>query len=114
MYSVQKTKDVNFFKQFDYILFFSVLLLSIIGVVVLDSATHMAEPAVHARYMKTQIFSIILGVIAALVISIIDYKYYLKSFGFILYVLCIGLLVVVLFKGVGENWAAKAGCGFLL
>ncbi|HHV98118.1 MAG TPA: rod shape-determining protein RodA [Clostridiaceae bacterium] len=108
MYSVQKTKDINFFKQFDYILFFSVLLLSIIGVVVLDSATHMAEPAVHARYMKTQIFSIILGVIAAITISVIDYKYYLKTLGFVLYGLCIALLVVVLFKGVGESWGSKS------
>lgn len=108
MYSIQKSKGIDFFKQFDYILFFSVLLLSIIGIIVLDSATHMAEPAIHARYMKTQIGSVILGIIAALIICIIDYKYYLKTLGFILYVVCIGLLGVVLFKGIGDHWGSRS------
>ena len=78
MYFVEETKGVNFLKQFDYILFFSVLLLTMTGLVVLSSATRTMPSG--AGLMKTQVISIILGVIAALVMSSLDYKT-LKSIG---------------------------------
>ena len=39
MYFVEKTKGLNFFKHFDYLLFFAILILSGIGLLVLYSAT---------------------------------------------------------------------------
>jgi rod shape determining protein RodA len=98
MYFVEETKGVNFLKQFDYILFFSVLLLTMTGLVVLSSATRTMPSG--AGLMKTQVISIILGVIAALVMSSLDYKT-LKSIGFIFYLGCIALLIYVLKWGVG-------------
>jgi len=109
MYIVEKTKEINFVKQFDYYLFFSVIVLSVIGLVVLDSATHSMDPAKHNKYMITQLASILLGITAALIISVIDYKYYLKNTGLIIYFVSVVLLVVVLFKGVGdESWGSRS------
>ncbi|NSW90723.1 MAG: FtsW/RodA/SpoVE family cell cycle protein [Firmicutes bacterium] len=98
MYFIEKIKGVNYLKQFDYILFISVLILSIIGLVVLNSAT-LSMPG-GGSIMKTQIVSVIIGVIASLVISAFDYNNF-KSIAFILYLVSIGLLMLVLFIGVG-------------
>lgn len=98
MYFVEETKGVNYLKQFDYILFFSVLLLTITGLVVLSSAARTMSSG--SSIMKTQVASIILGVITALIMSAFDYKS-LKSIGFIFYFGCIGMLVYVFKWGVG-------------
>lgn len=41
MYFIYKAKGINFFKHFDYILFISVIILSIIGIIILSSATRV-------------------------------------------------------------------------
>ena len=103
MYFVEKTKGTNFIKQFDYLLFLSVILLSTIGIVVLDSATNTMTLAEHSRYMNTQALSLIIGVSVALIICVIDYKYYIKPIGILFYLTCVVLLVIVLFKGMGYS-----------
>lgn len=109
MLFVEKIKGINVAKQFDYMLFFSVLILSIIGIVVLDSATHSMPMEKHTRYMKVQLLSLILGIIIALVISLVDYKYYFKNVGILFYLFNVGLLVYVLFRGIGDkSWGSRS------
>ncbi len=98
MYFVEKTKGVNYLKHFDYILFVSVLTLSIIGLIVLSSATRTMPGG--RGMMSLQIASLVIGIISSLIISALDYKSF-KSIGFFLYFITIGLLVYVIFKGVG-------------
>lgn len=98
MYFIEKTNDTNYFKQFDYLLFISIIILSIIGLVVLSSATRAISGG--SGKMKTQIVSVILGIIIAIIISAFDYNSF-KAIGFVFYIFCIGLLIYVLLRGVG-------------
>lgn len=96
MYSVEKTQGINLLHRFDYVLMGSVLLLTAIGLLVLDSATLSMSNG--PSLMKRQILSIILGVIVCLVINLLDYKDF-KIFGIIFYFISVALLVyVLLFK----------------
>lgn len=72
MYFVEKTKGVNYLKHFDYILFISVLMLSAIGLIVLNSATRTISGG--RSMMIVQIISLVIGIIASLIISALDYK----------------------------------------
>jgi rod shape determining protein RodA len=98
MYFVERTKSVNFFKQFDYMLFISVLVLSVAGLIILSSAVRAM--ANSKDMMNLQIASLIIGVIISIIISALDYKSF-KAIGFFAYFITLGLLVYVLFKGVG-------------
>ncbi|MCX7710936.1 MAG: rod shape-determining protein RodA [Clostridia bacterium] len=106
MYFVEKTKGINAAKQFDYFLFISVLLLSIFGIIVLSSATlTFANPM---KSMTTQVVSLVVGAVLAIIVSSIDYKDF-KVLGVILYIISIALLVLVLFMGKGENtWGSRS------
>lgn len=116
MYFVEKTRGINLVKQFDYLLFINVLAISAIGLAVLNSATKVMPNNINgSTIMRTQIISLILGIIVSLVISSIDYKDF-KYFGILLYVVNAGLLVLVLFKGFGQNlgstsWLRIPGLG---
>ena len=98
MYFVEKIKGTDYFRQFDYVLFLSILALSVIGIVVLSSATFSMNEG--ASIMKTQVVSLILGIIASLIISVIDYNS-LKQVATLLYLITVGLLLFVLYAGVG-------------
>lgn len=98
MYFLTKTKGVNYFKHFDYFLFTCVFILSIIGLVVLGSATRTIIGG--KSMMSMQIASLVIGVIGSLVICVLDYKSF-KTISLILYFVTIGLLIYVLIWGVG-------------
>jgi rod shape determining protein RodA len=103
MYFVEKTKGNNYIKQFDYVLFITVLVLSLIGIVVLMSAMGIDPrdpwntPNAMTSWIK-QLICLIIGIASAFVLCAIDYKDY-KTIGFALYVLCVFLLVLVLLFG---------------
>lgn len=106
MYFVEKRKGINFFKNFDYPLFFAVLLLSAIGIVVLSSATRSMESG-RSIMLKQQI-SLLIGVFIALVLSATDYKDF-KIVGIFLYSASIILLILVLYIGKGkEEWGSRS------
>lgn len=108
MYSVEKTKNFNYFKQFDYPLFISVLLLSIIGILVLSSATRVMPGNVDGdRMMIVQSIGLVLGIVLSLIISAIDYKDF-KVIGIVVYFASILLLVMVLFIGTGAEQGSKS------
>ena len=106
MYYVEKTKGFEYQKQFDYILFTAVLLLTAIGIIALSSAVKTIPGG--DKMLVKQVVSVIIGITAALVINMIDYKDF-KTIGFILYYGSIVLLVLVLFIGTGkEKWGSNS------
>ncbi|NLL05023.1 MAG: rod shape-determining protein RodA [Clostridiaceae bacterium] len=105
MYYVEKTKDFNFFKKFDYILFSAIIILSIIGAFVVSSAVN---PMGNARRMIiVHVGSIIVGIVAAIIISCIDYKDY-RTLGIFFYIVTTGFLVYVLFAGIGDQYGSRS------
>jgi len=109
MYSVEKTKGINFFKQFDYTLFTAVLLLAACGMFVLRSATLVMPGGGDGnRIMLMQSIGLALGIILALVLSFVDYKDF-KTIGFIFYILSTCLLLLVLFAGTGKSQVGTNG-----
>lgn len=105
MYSIEKSKGFNVLGNFDYILFFLVSLLSIIGLFVVRSAT--LELAKGDKMFYVQLISWIIGVALSVLISNMDYKD-LKNLGIILYIFCILLLILVLFVGYGETLNSRS------
>ncbi len=105
MYHVEKTKGINLIKRFDYILFIAVIILTGIGIVVVRSAT-MTMPGAN-RMMMTQMAGVFLGVIAALVMSRIDYKDF-KTLGILFYTGSVVLLIAVLFIGTGDSLGSRS------
>ena len=95
MYYVEKTKDIDYLRQFDYMLFFSVLLMSLFGVISLRSALGVRE--VSSVWLK-QVICLCIGVVAAVIISGIDYKDF-RTLGIFLYLGSTVLLVLVLLIG---------------
>ena len=61
MYVMEKTKDFNFFKKFDYILFSAIIILSIIGTFVVSSAVNTMPTA--RRMMIVHVGAILVGII---------------------------------------------------
>jgi rod shape determining protein RodA len=110
MYFVDRSDGFKYFRSFDYLLFFSVIILSLVGIVILSSAVQTFRNP-RADIIK-QLVSIILGVIIALSISIFDYRY-IKNISFILYGVCVLLLLAVFFVGYEiENTGAKSWLDF--
>lgn len=95
MYYVEKTKGTDFFKQFDYPLFAAVILMSLFGVAALRSA--LGEQGVSSVWLK-QVICLCIGIVAAIVISAIDYKDF-RTMGIIVYLGSIALLILVLLIG---------------
>ncbi|WFA10230.1 rod shape-determining protein RodA [Tissierella sp. Yu-01] len=93
------------FKRFDFLLFFSVVILCIFGLVILKSATLSYDTN---RFVKTQAIATVIGFIAILILILLDYQFLGKMY-IPIYVVCIGLLIAVLVAGTGdEQWGAKS------
>ncbi len=108
MYFVEKSKTANSYKRFDYLLFILVLVLSAIGLLVFSSAVR-DRPSL----LKPQVLGLIMGIALCLILSAIDYKD-LKVLSLFIFFGAMGLMVLVLFFGKGEelgnkNWISIAG-----
>ncbi|NLH96776.1 MAG: rod shape-determining protein RodA [Clostridiaceae bacterium] len=95
MFYVEKTKGTDYLRQFDYMLFASVILMSLYGIVSLRSA--LGGEGVPSAWLK-QVICLCIGIVAAIVISAIDYKDF-RTLGIFLYLGSIVLLVLVLLIG---------------
>ena len=85
-------------KDYNFILVLSVLILSIIGILAVGSALPSAQ--------VKQIIGVVIGVIAMIVISLIDYNWIL-NFYWLIYGVNIALLLCVKFWGVNYNGAQR-------
>jgi len=96
--------DKKLVKKINFSLIVVVLLICAIGIVIVSSATYGLG---YEKFMKTQIVSIILGIIAIVIILFIDYHTIAKMY-IPIYVISNLLLVAVLIFGSGaESWGAN-------
>lgn len=108
--SVTRTKNItkNFSKDpIDFVLLIIVLMMLALGIIMVMSAsspTSLAETGSSYDYVKTQALSAVLGLIAMIIISKIDYRIY-KRFDKLIYITVIILLaaVAVIGKEVGRS-----------
>ena len=90
-------------KKFDYILFFTIITISIFGIIMIYSASNVwAEYKFNDpfKYVKHQALFFIIGIILMYLTSKIDYKKYLKYSNKIL-ISCVILLILVAIPGIG-------------
>ena len=85
-------------KDYNFILVIAVLILSVIGILAVGSALPSAQ--------TKQILGVVLGVIAMLIISVIDFEWIL-NFYWVIYGVNILLLLCVKFFGVNYNGAQR-------
>jgi len=81
------------FRNYNVALLFSVLALNFIGVLVINSAV-----AGDQSYISRQLIGLFGGLVIALALSLIDYRYILK-FSIAIYIVCIAILLAVLLAG---------------
>lgn len=91
-------------KKIDKILFFTSIILSLFGIIMIYSASsiwaeYKFNDAFH--YLKYQSIFFIVGIIIMLIISKIDYKVYYEKSNLILSI-CLILLVLVIIPGIGS------------
>ncbi len=98
-----KKKNTNYNRPFDFALFVVVLLLLGLGIIMVLSASSplaLAQNASSYTYVTKQAISAVLGIIAMLIISKIDYKIYAKFYKWA-YFGSIAMLLLVLVPNLG-------------
>lgn len=106
-------------KNFDYKLFISVIILSLFGIVMIYSSSHIW--ALYKfnnayKYVINQLIFFIIGIVIMIFLSKLDYNFYKKKANLILFI-CFLLLVLVLIPGIGvvrngsRSWFGIGGFG---
>lgn len=93
--------DKKLFKNIDFNIIILVVILFLISLVIISSATQMTMVEGITRQVKVQFITFFLGLIAIAFILIIDYKVY-SSFHKYIYVLSILMLLLVYVPGLGK------------
>jgi len=94
-------------KRFDFILIIDVIILTIYGLIMINSASSGSN-FLSNPYVKTQLIAFILGLIAVTVLLFIDYEIYGNLY-LIIYGISNILLLAVLIFGFGEDqWGARS------
>ncbi|MBF0517194.1 MAG: rod shape-determining protein RodA [Nitrospirae bacterium] len=88
----------QYLKQFDWYMLSLLLVISIIGVMTIYSATRPVITTVQPNYYIKQIVWILLGLAVLLTVSVFDYNW-LRKYGYFLYIPGLILLTLVLFIG---------------
>lgn len=96
-------------KNMDYKLFFTVIALTVIGMLVVASATYSYEN--QLKYILVQFSATIIGIIGALVIMSINYEYFGEK-SKLIFGINIFLLVLVLVTGLGQEIGGKSWMRF--
>lgn len=85
-------------KNYNFRLVLYVVVLTIIGILVIGSAKESVQ--------KTQILGLVVGIVAMVIVSLMDYSFLLK-FSWLYYVINIVLLLMVKFAGDSTNGSAR-------
>ncbi len=91
-------------KKVNLVLFISIILISIFGIVMIYSASNIWADYKYndsLKYVKNQAMFFIIGIFLMITISKINYKWYYKNANKIL-LLCFILLILVLIPGIGS------------
>ena len=94
-------KKDNKLKRFDFILFFTTIILCIYGFIIINSAT-MSKASGSEPYLKTQIIAFGLGMAVLFFLVIIDYDIY-GSFYIPIYAVSVILLLYVLINPISAS-----------
>lgn len=95
-------------KRFDFILLFTVILLSIYGILMIKSATLSYEGIKAVRPVRVQTISTVLGLIAIFFIVMMDYQIIGKLY-IPIYIFSILMLLAVALFGIGaKQWGADS------
>ena len=89
--------------KFDFVLFAIIIVLLALGIVMVLSASApsaLSESGNSYKYAGKQFLSAIIGIVAMLIVSKIDYRFY-KKFYWIAYWFSCGILFLVLIPGLG-------------
>jgi rod shape determining protein RodA len=106
MYFVEKTREAELINRFDFFIAIPVLLLNILGLFAVKSAT-LSMGAGGERIFMMQVIGLVIGILAGGLIGYIDYKD-LKTLSVIFYIGSVVLLVVVLFAGSGDSLGSRS------
>jgi rod shape determining protein RodA len=90
--------DIRLLKSFDWVLLFLTLIFYVIGSIVLYSAVRTGASSFHNALYFKQIIWYGIGFVAMLIFTFLNYKI-LDKWGFIIYCICILLLILVMFFG---------------
>lgn len=92
-------------KKFDFVLFIVVILMCIFGLIMIRSATLSYNTTKH---LKSQSIATAIGIIAILILVLLDYQFLGKIY-IPIYIICNLLLIAVLIWGFGmEKWGADS------
>ncbi|SJZ92961.1 rod shape-determining protein RodA [Selenihalanaerobacter shriftii] len=95
--SLKNIRMKKLLQDLDYLIPLITLILIAIGILIIDSATHI-DGSVGNRFIMKQLIAAILGVILVIVSLIFDYRA-LRNYSNLIYMLTILMLVGVLFLG---------------
>ena len=84
-----------------------ILAISILGVVLIQSANHARPEAFFRELYTKQIYWILAGLGAMLVALLMDYRV-LNRYAYLIYFLTVGLLIYVLFFGTVASTSSSA------
>lgn len=90
--------DRRLIKNFDWFLLLITLLIAIVGILVIYSATHGKGEILSGELYVKQIYWLAVGLLAIMIIICVDYRT-IARYAYFLYVLTILSLIWVLFKG---------------
>jgi rod shape determining protein RodA len=116
---MRRSRRRSWLRRVDWVLLVAVLALSLLGALLVWSATRQRQADVGADpqlYLKRHLVNLVIGIALAIVVALIDYRY-LRAYAPIVYVASLVGLAAVLFVGTTIN-GAKAwivlGFGFQL
>lgn len=105
-YENNNNKRLIEIKNIDYTLLVSVILLVLIGIIMVFSSSYYTASGGRYQYFRTQLFVAIIGFIAMMIVSNINYRYF-KRFADIFFFGSIALLILVLIFGLAEGGATR-------
>ena len=101
----QLAKEKTTYKSFDFILFITVLILLALGIIMVLSASSpsaLATTGSSYTYVLKQLLSAIIGIVAMLILSKVDYRIYGRFYK-VIYVVSLLVLLLVLVPGLGRT-----------
>lgn len=112
----KRRKESRYTRQYDYALLFLTIGIALFGVVMIYSAGYYTAALKNNpfRYVKSQLFCLVLGTIGMVVVSMLDYQIFMQHFMrtkltlvHLLYLLAVFLQGIVLVIGVDLNGAKR-------
>lgn len=112
----KRRKESRYTRQYDYALLFLTIGIALFGVVMIYSAGYYTAALKNNpfRYVKSQLFCLVLGTIGMVVVSMMDYQIFMQHFlrtkltlVHLLYLVAVFLQGIVLIIGVDLNGAKR-------